>query len=182
MLEELTNCTRCPLRTNCNQVVGGYGQAGAKLMILGEYPGSEEDLIGEPFAGLEGVHLEKLLASAGFTPDDYYKTLAVKCFSKSQPPAASIQACKDWLWQELTLVKPKIVLTLGKTPTKLLLKLKSSEKLEDHIGRVYTVWYADFLVAPWYNHVRLLRQGKDADALSVNFFTALKDSLSRHQE
>src|SRR5688572_15883770 len=72
-------CNRCPLRATCNQVVPGLGPADAKLMLIGEGPGSDEDILGEPFVGLCGQLLTKLLTEAGLSREGIYITNTVKC-------------------------------------------------------------------------------------------------------
>jgi len=175
MLEMVSDCDKCELRSKCNQVIAGHGPEDAKLMVVGEYPGSEEDLLGEPFVGRDGLLISKLLKQAGF--EKYYKTLAVKCESRTAPPEASIQACKSWLRQEVESLRPKVILALGKTPTRLLLNLKKSLKLSDYLGKVHAVNYTSAKIAVWHSSQLLLKSGQKSDIETVRFLTSLKELI-----
>lgn len=175
--EPVKNCQRCSLRKTCNQVVPGIGPKKASLMIIGEAPGYDEDLVGEPFIGQCGQLLTKLLTAAGISREDAYITNTVKCRppGNSKPSPAYIAACKPWLWGEIQEVSPKVILPLGKVPTQLLLKLKASFKMGDVIGKEHAVTYTEAVIMPWYHPSYLLRQGKTADKDTIDFFKKIKE-------
>lgn len=115
-------CTRCPLHGPATQTVFGEGPANARLMIVGEQPGDQEDLVGRPFVGPAGQLLDQALAEAGIDRARAYVTNAVKHFKfeprgkrriHQSPVAAEIEACRWWLDQERALIKPGLVLMLG---------------------------------------------------------------------
>jgi DNA polymerase len=115
-------CRRCPLHGPATQTVFGEGPADARLMIVGEQPGDQEDLAGRPFVGPAGQLLDAALAEAGIDRSRAWVTNAVKHFKYQQrgarrihesPNAAEIQACRWWLDQERSLLKPGLVLMLG---------------------------------------------------------------------
>lgn len=117
-------CTRCPLYRNATQVVPGEGPARARLMMVGEQPGDQEDRQGHPFVGPAGVMLAKALDEAGIDRDAVFVTNAVKHFKfeprgkrrlHKRPNAHEIDRCHWWLDIERKLVKPEIIVALGAT-------------------------------------------------------------------
>lgn len=117
-------CRACPLGASATQTVFGEGAPRADLFVVGEQPGDEEDLAGRPFVGPAGRLLDTLLAEAGLARERAYVTNAVKHFKflprgkrrlHQRPSAAEVDACKGWLFAELALVKPRVVLCLGAT-------------------------------------------------------------------
>lgn len=127
-LEELEQavqaCRRCPLWRDATQGVCGQGPRKARLMIVGEQPGDQEDLAGQPFVGPAGEVLDAALEQAGIDRDDVYVTNAVKHFKHEPrgkrrihrtPLVSEISACRWWLDAERSLVKPRVILTLGAT-------------------------------------------------------------------
>ena len=117
-------CRRCPLWRDANQGVCGEGPKKARLMIVGEQPGDQEDLAGHPFVGPAGRVLDTALEEAGIERDDVFVTNAVKHFKHEPrgkrrlhkaPSAGEVSACRWWLDAERRLVKPKMIVTLGGT-------------------------------------------------------------------
>jgi uracil-DNA glycosylase family protein len=117
-------CTRCPLYKNATQVVSGEGLKRARLMLVGEQPGDQEDKQGRPFVGPAGRVLAEALADAGIERGDVFITNAVKHFKfemrgkrrlHKRPNAYEIERCKWWLDLERRLIKPDIVMALGAT-------------------------------------------------------------------
>jgi len=117
-------CTRCPLYKQATQVVPGEGPARARLMMVGEQPGDQEDKQGKPFVGPAGRILDEGLADAGIDRDIVFVTNAVKHFKfeprgkrrlHRRPNAYEIARCHGWLDLERKLVKPEIVVALGAT-------------------------------------------------------------------
>jgi len=118
-LDELTaqikQCTRCERRQYANAPVPGFGDIGAKYFLIGRDPGREENREGIPFIGAAGRRLNELLALANIDTNDCYITNLVKCHVPgNKPPRKSfITACKPWVLQEIALVKPETIITLG---------------------------------------------------------------------
>lgn len=117
-------CTRCPLYKNATQVVPGEGLKRARLMLVGEQPGDQEDKQGRPFVGPAGRILAQALADAGIARGDVFVTNAVKHFKweprgkrrlHKRPNVYEIERCRWWLDLERVLVKPEIVVALGAT-------------------------------------------------------------------
>ena len=121
---EAKRCTRCPLYRNATQTVFGEGPVGARLMLVGEQPGDQEDLAGRPFVGPAGKMLDRALADAGIDREEVYVTNVVKHFKNEprgkrrlhkKPNRYEVEVCKIWLDQELALVRPQLVLAMGVT-------------------------------------------------------------------
>ncbi|WP_374515432.1 UdgX family uracil-DNA binding protein [Brevundimonas sp.] len=117
-------CRRCPLWRDATQGVCGEGPRKARLMIVGEQPGDQEDLAGRPFVGPAGRVLDAALDEAGIDRDDVFVTNAVKHFKHEPqgkrrlhrtPNAGEVSACRWWLDAERRLVKPKVILAMGAT-------------------------------------------------------------------
>ena len=122
--EELDRCRRCPLGDIATQGVPGEGPRSARLMLVGEQPGDEEDVKGRPFVGPAGRLLRSALEHAGIDEDRVYVTNAVKHFSfemrgkrriHKTPAQREVAACHVWLEQELAAVRPSVVVALGAT-------------------------------------------------------------------
>jgi uracil-DNA glycosylase family protein len=128
--EAAASCRGCDLWKRGTQTVFGEGPADARVMMVGEQPGHEEDLAGRPFIGPAGRLLDRALAAAGIARDDVYVTNAVKHFKweprgkrriHAKPNQTEIAACWPWLHAELDLVKPHVVVCLGATAAQALL-------------------------------------------------------------
>lgn len=127
---EATGCTRCSLHCDATQTVFGKGPIDAALMFVGEQPGDQEDLAGEPFVGPAGQVFDRALAAAGIDRTRAYVTNAVKHFKferrgkrriHATPNAGEITACRWWLDQERALIRPALTVALGATAARALL-------------------------------------------------------------
>jgi DNA polymerase len=125
------DCTRCDLYKNATQTVFGEGPADASLMLIGEQPGDQEDLVGRPFVGPAGKVLDKALEAAGIERAETYITNAVKHFKNEprgkrrlhkKPDTSEIDACRWWLDNELELVQPAVAVALGATAARALMR------------------------------------------------------------
>jgi DNA polymerase len=121
---DIDACRRCPLWENATQGVAGEGGARAKVMLVGEQPGDEEDRQGKPFVGPAGRLLRELLEQAGLAPRDWYLTNAVKHFGweprgkrriHKTPAQRDVAACHAWLDGEIAALRPKVIVALGAT-------------------------------------------------------------------
>ncbi|HEX3673806.1 MAG TPA: UdgX family uracil-DNA binding protein [Rhizomicrobium sp.] len=127
---ELDTCRRCPLYKHATQGVPGEGPRRARLMLVGEQPGNDEDLAGRPFVGPAGKMLDRALDEAGVDRAAVFVTNAVKHFKFEQrgkrrlhkrPNAHEIERCRWWLDKERALVKPVLTVALGATAARSLL-------------------------------------------------------------
>ncbi len=116
-------CERCPqLAESRTQVVFGAGNADADVMFVGEAPGEKEDLQGVPFVGAAGKLLSKLLENVGLSRDDVFIANVLKCRppQNRDPLPQEIERCEPWLWSQIELIEPIVVITLGRYATGLL--------------------------------------------------------------
>jgi len=122
LYKEVQDCTRCPLHETRTKAVFGAGDADADLMFVGEAPGAEEDRQGLPFVGRAGQLLNQMLGEIGMSRDDVF----IANVLKSRPPGNrdpqpfEIEACRPYLFEQVRLIEPKVVCTLGNFATKLL--------------------------------------------------------------
>ena len=122
LFHEVEACTRCPLHETRAKAVFGAGDADADLMFVGEAPGAEEDRQGLPFVGRAGQLLNELLEGIGMSREDVF----IANVLKSRPPGnrdpqpEEIEACRPYLFDQVRLIEPKVVCTLGNFATKLL--------------------------------------------------------------
>ncbi|MGB6200317.1 MAG: UdgX family uracil-DNA binding protein [Candidatus Acidiferrales bacterium] len=130
LAEASKNCKACDLWRNATQIVFGEGASRAKIMMIGEQPGNQEDLAGRPFVGPAGKLLDEALAAAGIDRAKVYVTNAVKHFKweprgkrriHKKPGAREIDACRPWLEAEIACLKPGIIICLGATAAQSLL-------------------------------------------------------------
>ncbi len=128
--ERLRHCRECPLGEPATQAVGGEGQPDARLMLVGEAPGDQEDLQGRPFVGPSGRLLDAALAELGWFRDTVYVTNAVKHFKfelrgkrriHKSPAQRDINACRHWLEDEIEMIRPKAAIALGATAARSLM-------------------------------------------------------------
>ena len=128
--EEAAGCTRCDLYQRATQTVFGEGTRRARVMLVGEQPGDQEDKQGRPFVGPAGRLLDQALVAAGIDRGDVYVTNAVKHFKweprgkrriHQKPNAHEIAACRPWLDAEVAVLKPRVLVCLGATAAQALL-------------------------------------------------------------
>jgi DNA polymerase len=126
------DCRGCPLHRDATQTVFGDGSKDARVMLVGEQPGDQEDRQGKPFVGPAGKLLDRALGEAGIDPSEAYVTNAVKHFKFTQaeprkrrihkaPNLREMTACGPWLAAELAVVEPELIVVLGATAGKALL-------------------------------------------------------------
>jgi len=125
------DCRGCELWQDATQVVFSKGRSSARMMLVGEQPGDREDVAGEPFVGPAGRKLDEALQEAGITREQVYLTNAVKHFRferrgkrriHEKPAVGHIDACRPWLDAELAAVRPTVVVALGATAARALLR------------------------------------------------------------
>lgn len=114
--DEISRCRRCGLAETRTCAVPGEGDAGAEIMFIGEAPGYNEDRTGRPFCGAAGQFLTQLIESIGLKREDVYIANIVKCRppGNRDPLPEEIAACKPWLDRQMEIIKPKIIVTLGR--------------------------------------------------------------------
>ena len=113
---QILNCQKCPLSQTRTNVVPGEGNPKAEIMFIGEGPGKNEDEQGKPFVGAAGKVLDKMLASINLSREDIFIANVVKCRppGNRDPLPEEVDACRGWLAQQIEIVKPKIIVLLGR--------------------------------------------------------------------
>jgi DNA polymerase len=171
-------CTRCPLAETRTQVVFGVGDPHADLMFVGEGPGEQEDLSGEPFVGRAGRLLTGLIDGIGLSRDRVYIANVVKCRppGNRDPLPLEIETCRPYLEAQLDFIDPRVVVTLGNFATKLLLATK--EGITKLRGREFP--FRDHAVLiPALHPSAVLRNGGPALAQARADFVVVKRALVR---
>jgi DNA polymerase len=120
---EASTCTKCRLSGGRTQVVYGTGNADADLMFIGEGPGYYEDKQGEPFVGAAGQLLNRMLEEIGVRRADVYIANVIKCRppGNRDPLPEEVDACTPWLREQIALIEPRVIVTLGNFATRFLL-------------------------------------------------------------
>ena len=163
----LHDCQRCQLSAGRTQVVFGTGNPHASIMFVGEAPGFYEDRQGEPFVGAAGKLLTELLQSIGLERSDIYIANVIKCRppNNRDPLPDEIDTCKPFLLQQIALIQPKLVCTLGNFATQTLLERKVG--ITKVRGQVIQLEH--FIVFPLLHPAAALHQGNLRVPLKEDF-------------
>ena len=164
---ECRRCRRCPLAKERTLVVLARGNPSARLLLIGEAPGAEEDRLGLPFVGRSGQLLDRLLADVGLDPErDLYIVNAIKCRppQNRRPTPAELAACRPWLERQVALMDPALILLVGATALQAVLGVKGG------ITRLRGQWrpgegplLADRALMPLLHPSYLLRNASEAE-------------------
>lgn len=121
--DEAAVCVKCPLNLNRNKSVFDSGNASSEIVFVGEAGGKDENAQGTPFIGRAGKLLNSMIQAMGLTRDEVYVTNVCKCAppGNRKPEPSEMEACKPFLHQQMQIVKPKVVITLGATATEAVL-------------------------------------------------------------
>lgn len=163
------DCHRCPLGDSRTQVVFGAGNPSARVLIIGEAPGKNEDLQGEPFVGAAGKYLDELLAIAGLKRDDVFIANVLKCRppGNRNPRPEEIELCAPYLREQTRTINPEFIVTLGNFSTKFILKTEIGiTRLHgslQHAGK--------FKVFPIFHPAAALYDSSKREALERDFTT-----------
>lgn len=155
--DEVSLCQKCDLYKTRNKTVPGVGPANAKLVFIGEAPGSEEDSSGLPFVGKAGQHLDKVLLAAGFKREDIFICNILKCRPPNDrdPLLPEMLCCTPFLQRQLRLVKPQIIACLGNVAVKFVIGPDAPG-----ITRIHGQWFKSIFDIPamaMYHPAYLLR-------------------------
>ncbi|NLL37704.1 MAG: uracil-DNA glycosylase [Fretibacterium sp.] len=182
--EKVENCKRCSLAERRIKTVFGQGSLKTPLVLVGEGPGADEDKEGLAFVGRAGQLLTQILSAAGISRDEVFITNVVKCRPANNrvPSSEEMMVCGDFLEAQLLLLCPKILVCLGNTPTKWI--LKTTEGITSLRGRWFEWRGID--VFPMFHPSYLLRndsrrKGSPKD-LTWQDVRNLKERLDRYRE
>jgi len=117
--EEILNCQKCPLYRERKNAVPGEGNSEAELMFVGEAPGRDEDVQGNPFVGKAGQLLTKIINAMNFQRKDVFITNVVKCRPPNNrtPYRKEMELCQPYLLEQIDMIKPRVIVALGKVAT-----------------------------------------------------------------
>jgi uracil-DNA glycosylase family 4 len=153
---DIGDCTRCKLHTlGRRQIVFGVGNPQADLMFVGEAPGADEDVQGEPFVGRAGQLLTKIIEAIGLTREDVYIANVIKCRppQNRNPEQDEVETCEPFLFQQIDVIKPKVVVALGTFAARAL--LRTLDPISRLRGRVFE--YRGAKLIPTFHPAYLLR-------------------------
>ncbi len=169
--ESLRQCTRCDLCEGRTTVVVGAGDPDADLMFVGEAPGANEDRTGVPFVGAAGKLLDQLLGEIGLDRDRVFIANVLKCRppGNRDPQASEIEACQGFLAEQVSLIRPRLVCTLGNFATKLI--SGSPDGISTVHGKVQHVQFAGvpFTLYPVYHPAAALYTRSMLSVLQEDF-------------
>ena len=166
---QVESCRRCPLCDGRTQTVFGVGNPHARVMVIGEAPGKNEDLQGEPFVGAAGHYLNELLGCAGLRREDVFIANVLKCRppGNRDPRPEEIQTCTPYLREQTRTIDPEVLVTLGKFSTQFVLKTQVGiTRLHGRVQRA-----GKFLVFPIFHPAAALYDGAKREALENDFVT-----------
>ena len=172
------SCTLCPLATGRTTVVFGEGNPHAALMVVGEGPGRDEDLQGRPFVGRSGQLLDRLLLEeVDLERSEVYIANVVKCRppGNRDPLPDEIAACRPYLDQQVSLIAPRVVLTLGKFATQVL--LDTTEGITRLRGKTYPYGPDGTVLVPTFHPAAGLRGGGEVVAAMRADFVRARQAL-----
>lgn len=171
---EIGECTRCPLAfTGRHTIVFADGDPNARLMFVGEGPGADEDAQGLPFVGRAGQLLNNMIAAMGLKRSEVYIANVVKCRPPQNrtPEPVEANTCMQFLWRQIDIVKPEVIVALGATAATYLLGGKAS--LSSLRGRIHSVRDAKLIVT--YHPAFLLRDPRQKAEAWKDLQIAMKE-------
>lgn len=169
LYQEIANCRDCELAKYRTKVVPGEGSEDADLLFIGEAPGWHEDQQGRPFVGPAGAFLDQLLASIGLSREQVYIANVIKCRppQNRDPLPAETQACRKWLDRQIEIIRPRMIITLGRYSLARYFPDENIGKIHGKARKVGGIIYY-----PMYHPAAALHQGSlrriiEADMLQI---------------
>ena len=145
---QIRSCVQCPLQASRTKAVPGEGSPSARVMLIGEAPGRDEDQRGQPFVGAAGRFLDQMLAGSGVDRSDLFITNTVKCRPENNRPPRKreVDTCTSlYLFEQIELINPALIMLLGSVATKKLLGVNSVNEVRgriiEHNNRKYLAGY-----------------------------------------
>ena len=183
LIEEIARCQRCEIAKYRTKVVPGEGPEDAEIMFVGEAPGWHEDQQGRPFVGPAGQYLEQLLASIGLKREQVYIANVIKCrpAANRDPLPTEIRNCQEWLERQIEIIRPKMIVTLGRYSMAKIFPGKSISKIHGMAQkRDNVIYYAMYHPAAAL-HQQSLRQAIEADMLKIPVLLAESKTVPEAQ-
>ena len=174
--ENIKDCIKCKLCQGRKNIVLGEGNRNAKIMLIGEGPGADEDIKGAPFVGKAGQLMNKAFEALGINREDLYITNIVKCRPPQNrlPEDNEATSCMDYLRSQVILIKPKIIILLGNTALKNIL----GEEYAITKSRGTWIEKKGILYMPTFHPAALLRD----DSKKIDFWRDLKSVKQKLNE
>ena len=175
--QEICTCQKCPLGQTRNKFVFGVGDPKASLLLVGEAPGAEEDRLGEPFVGRAGKLLDKILAAIDRNRHkDVYICNVMKCRppNNRDPLRAEVDQCEPYLLHQIHLIKPKLIVALGRVAGQTLLNVDKSLK---SLRNIFHDYHGTPLMVTY--HPAALLRNQDLKRPTWEDFKTIKDFLEQ---
>ncbi|MFQ5620851.1 MAG: uracil-DNA glycosylase [Candidatus Nanoarchaeia archaeon] len=191
VLEKIKTDLACPLKDAATNIVLGKGNPDAPILFIGEAPGEKEDLAGVPFVGRAGVELDKLLSSIGLTLEECYVANILKCRppKNRDPTVEEIRAHTPYLIEQIQIINPKVICTLGNYSTKFVLagfdvdgmkNIEGITKLHG-VAKEVEVDGSTYTVVPLYHPAAMLYRPQLREVL-VSDFIKIKGMLDEARQ
>jgi DNA polymerase len=166
---EIESCRICELAKHRTKVVPGDGPENARLLFIGEAPGWYEDQSGKPFVGAAGQYLDQLIGLIGYKRSQVYICNVIKCRppENRDPMPGEIQACSKWLERQLELIKPRVIVTLGRYSMAKYFPGESISKVHGRSKRIGNIIYFAMYHPAAALHQGNLRKVIEADMLKL---------------
>jgi len=184
LYQEIALCQQCEIAKYRTKVVPGEGAEDADIMFIGEAPGWHEDQQGRPFVGPAGKYLDELLASIGLGRGQVYIANVIKCRPQvnRDPLPAEIQNCRNWLERQIEIIRPKMIVTLGRYSMAMFFPGKSISKIHGTAQkRDNVVYYAMYHPAAAL-HQQSLRRVIEEDMLKIPSLLAQAEIIEEEQQ
>lgn len=184
LYQEIARCQLCEIAKYRTKAVPGEGAEDADIVFIGEAPGWHEDQLGRPFVGPAGQYLDKLLATIGLKREQVYIANVIKCRPQENrdPLPQEILNCRPWLDRQIELIRPKMIVTLGRYsmarffPGKSISKIHGTAQKRDNV-----IYYAMYHPAAAL-HQQSLRQTIEADMLKIPQLLAQVEGMPEAKE
>lgn len=182
LAEIIGRCQKCTLHTTRTNAVPGIGNPSARWMFVGEAPGQNEDQQGLPFVGRAGQLLDAMIAALNMNRKDVFIANLIKCRppGNRDPLVEEVDQCEPYLHQQLAIIKPEIIVALGRVSAQSL--LKTSEPIGKIRGKTYHYGESDIPLIPTYHPAYLLRSPEQKRKVWEDLLLAKSIVESRNQE
>ena len=184
LYEEIALCQLCEIARYRTKTVPGEGAEDAEIMFVGEAPGWHEDQQGRPFVGPAGQYLEQLLVSIGLKREQVHIANVIKCrpSANRDPLPSEIHNCRRWLEQQIEIIRPKMIVTLGRYSMAMFFPGKSISKIHGTAQkRDNVIYYAMYHPAAAL-HQQSLRQAIEEDMLKIPSLLAQAESITEAKQ
>jgi len=180
LYKEIALCQQCEIAKYRTKVVPGEGAEDADILFVGEAPGWHEDQQGRPFVGPAGQYLDKLLASINLKREQVYIANVIKCrpVGNRDPLPVEIHNCRKWLERQIELIRPKMIVTLGRYSMAMFFSGKSISKIHGTAQKQDNIIYYAMYHPAAALHQQSLRQAIETDMLKIPSLLAQAESVA----